>query len=154
MITKRTKTVLVAGAMLASACVSHGMTDGTGDMHASIVDARAENARHLQACTARDALGGVMDELVLHENNMNGMMVRMDHAMNGMSHCSTGGLARISEGMSGMGTGMADHRSRLESAADIEMAHEECGAHFSSIDEMLQEMDGELGRMSCMGMGR
>jgi hypothetical protein len=143
--------VIAAGSLLGSACASGHMSDGSSEMHAAIGDVRAENARHLQACGAADSIAGLMDELGRHERGMGMMMGRMESVLDGMCHCSTGGMDRMSQGMSNMDAIVSDHRLRLEAAVDVGAAHAECDEHAAAIDLELRGMDDELGRMSCMG---
>jgi hypothetical protein len=143
--------VIVAGNLLASGCTSGHMTDSMDEMRASITDVRAENARHLQACTAAASYADVMAELGHHEDGMSTMMDRMGDAMNGMSHCSAAGVGRMDDRMSVMSQTMSDHRARLEGATDVGPAHAECGEHATTMEAVLSEMHDELGNMSCMG---
>ncbi|HWA70729.1 MAG TPA: hypothetical protein VG937_00270 [Polyangiaceae bacterium] len=140
--------------LASSACSSSSMESAAHEMNGALSDARAENARHQGTCAAAESLPDVMTELTMHESAMNGTMTDMDHAMGKMMGCSSSEMDRVAAGISGVRSDMAGHRARLETASDIQAAHDECAAHHSALETKLSTMGADTGHMSCMMMGK
>ena len=142
---------LAAVMLLTNAC-GNSMNHGAGDMQAAIGAAQAETVRHAEACLSADTIAGVIDELGRHEQAMDSMMRQMDGAMGRISHCSADPKGHMLETLFDVRMTMPDHRVRLENASNLDAAHSECSTHAATMASMLEEMDTELHRMSCVGM--
>jgi len=118
-------------------------------MRSMIDDARLENDAHRGAASAATSLAAMRDETTRHDGVMDDMMGEMGSAMDGMSHCTGGGMQDLRGMHDDMMGEMDAHGTAMGQTAGLDSAVAEVGRHADAMHAMLDSMDAASGNMGC-----
>lgn len=144
----KTATWMLAIALGIGGCGGTMMSD-PDRMRSMIDDARLENEAHRDAAAGATTLAEMRGEMTRHDAVMDDMMGEMGMEMDGMSHCTGGGMQTLRGMHEDMGGEMDQHRASMDQAADLTAAATEVDRHIGAMHEMLDAMDTATGAMGC-----
>ena len=118
-------------------------------MRSMIDDARLENDAHRDAAASVSSLADMRGEMTRHDAVMDDMMGEMGMEMDGMSHCSGGGMQALRGMHEDMGDEMGLHRAAMDQVGDLTAAATEVDRHVGAMHDMLDAMDSATAHMGC-----
>lgn len=144
----KTATWMLAMALGIGGCDGTMMSDAD-QMRSMIDDARRENEAHRGTAAGATTLAEMRGEMTRHDSVMDEMMGEMGMEMDGMSHCTGGGMQTLRGMHERMGGEMDQHGAAMEQAADLTAAASEVDRHVGAMRDMLDAMDTATGTMGC-----
>ncbi len=139
---------MLVAALGAAGCTGSMMSD-PDRMRSMIDDSRLENEAHRDAAARAPSLAAMRDEMTRHDGVMDDMMGEMGAAMDGMSHCSGGGMQALRGMHDDMMGEMDAHGTTMDQSADLDAAAAEVARHAGTMHEMLDGMDAATASMGC-----
>lgn len=139
---------MLVAALGAAGCTGSMMSD-PDRMRSMIDDSRLENEAHRDVAARAPSLAAMRAEMTCHDGVMDDMMGEMGAAMDGMSHCSGGGMQALRGMHDNMMGEMDGHTTAMDQSADLDAAAAEVARHAGTMHEMLDGMDAATANMGC-----
>ena len=148
------RSILFGAAILLAFTAACGASEGMEDedMMERLGAAREEVHRHHTATSASPSLLALRSEGAIHDEKMSRILGGLDHAMDGMRHCSRDGMEAMQGVLDGMHTAMHGHTEALEQATELESARRACDGHTMAMSGMLTDFDGAVRGAHCSMM--
>lgn len=144
----KTATWMLAAALSVAGCTGAMMSD-PDRMRSLIDDLRLENEAHRDAAVNAASIAELRDEMTRHDGVLDGVMSEMEAMMDGMSHCTGGGMQAMRGMHDDMMGEMDAHGAAMEQASDLDAAATELGRHAGAMHGMVDGMDAATGTMGC-----